>query len=363
VRTGRQRRDLLGRQQRVGDVELLTRVWSTIPAPIPRAALLAAAAAAFVGCGGSDRSAAQQPPLPPAYPVAKATTATPTPAVQPAAATQPGSGGATDTGGATTTTPTPAPGPATHTLLSAADRASFRSLEASLGGQAGVAVSALGLGQRVQQAGSLGQAIAWSTAKVPIAMAIYQAGLAGAQQQNLRAAITASDNAAAEALWSALGGGAQAAQAADAQLRAAGDDHTNIQPNRLRAGFTPFGQTVWKLTDQARFTAGMACVPAGAQVLGLMNQVVSGQRWGLGSAGVQAQLKGGWGPGVQPGVGSGYLDRQMGVLTIHGKPIAVSVAALPTNGSHDTGISNLTAIARWLVSHVDVTHASKQPRC
>ena len=52
-----------------------------------------------------------------------------------------------------------------------------------------------------------------------------------------------------------------------------------------------------------------------------MNETVASQRWGLGAAGVDAQLKGGWGPGNQPGAGGGYLDRQMGVLNIHGKPL------------------------------------------
>ena len=248
-------------------------------------------------------------------------------------------------------------------MLSPADRTSFAQLQARLGGRIGLAVSGLGKAQKVQRVGSLNSVIAWSTSKVPIAMAVYDAGLADAQRANLRAAITASDNAAAERLWAALGGGTQAAEAADTQLHAAGDDHTQIQPNRLRAGYTEFGQTLWTLTDQARFTAGMACVPAGAQVLGLMNETVASQRWGLGSAGVDAQLKGGWGPGSQPGAGGGYLDRQMGVLTIHGKPLAVTIASLPADGSHGSGTSALTAIARWTVAHADVRRIPARPRC
>jgi hypothetical protein len=248
-------------------------------------------------------------------------------------------------------------------VLSPADRTSFAELQARLGGRIGLAVSGLGTGQKVQRLGSLNSVIAWSTSKVPIAMAVYDAGMADAQRANLRAAITASDNAAAERLWAALGGGPQAAEAADAQLRAAGDDHTQIQPNRLRAGYTEFGQTLWTLTDQARFTAGMACVAAGARVLGLMDETVASQRWGLGSAGVSAQLKGGWGPGNQPGAGGGYLDRQMGVMTIHGKPLAVTIASLPADGSHGSGTSALTAIARWTVAHASVRRISARARC
>ena len=65
------------------------------------------------------------------------------------------------------------------------------------------------------------------------------------------------------------------------------------------------------------------------------------------------QLKGGWGPGSQPGVSGGYLDRQMGVVTVGGRKLAVAIASAPSDGSHTTGTSNLTAIARWLVAHAD----------
>jgi hypothetical protein len=94
-----------------------------------------------------------------------------------------------------------------------------------------------------------------------------------------------------------------------------------------------------------------------------MNQVVSGQRWGLGSARVDAQFKGGWGPGVEPGAAGGYLDRQMGVITIAGRPLAVTIANLPANGSHGAGTSALTAIARWLVAHANVSRLPRTPRC
>ena len=100
---------------------------------------------------------------------------------------------------------------ASQDVLSPADRISFARLQTRLGGRIGLAVSGLGEGQKVQRLGSLDSVIAWSTSKVPIAMAVYDAGLADSQRANLRAAITASDNAAAERLWAALGGGTQAA--------------------------------------------------------------------------------------------------------------------------------------------------------
>jgi hypothetical protein len=247
--------------------------------------------------------------------------------------------------------------------IPARDVADFARLQQQLGGQIGLAVSGIGLDQPVQTLGPLQSAIAWSTSKVPIAMAIYAANLAGSHQQDLVAAIQASDNAAAERLWSALGGGAQAARAADAQLRAAGDTQTSVQATTLRPGYTPFGQTVWPLSAQTRFTAGMACLAAGGPVLGLMDGVVPAERWGLGDAGVSAQFKGGWGPGSQPGTGGGYLDRQMGIVTVRGTPIALSIASLPADGSHGSGTSALTAIARWVVAHVRVAGLPQRAAC
>lgn len=247
-------------------------------------------------------------------------------------------------------------------ILSAADLASFRRLVSSLGGESGLAVSGVGAGQRVERAGTLQSGVAWSTAKVPIAMAAIDAGKGASQ--NLKAAITASDNAAATRLWGSLGSPQAAAAAATAELRRGGDQRTSIESRPLRgAGYTPFGQTSWTLSDQARFTAALPCSASGAQVLGLMNDVIPSQRWGLGAASVPAQLKGGWGPGTRPGVASGYLDRQMGMMTISGKPLAVTIANRAANGSHESATSNLSAIARWLKEHASVSGVPTSPDC
>jgi hypothetical protein len=247
------------------------------------------------------------------------------------------------------------------TLLPAAAHASFAALARSLPGEAGLAVSPVGSGQPVEQLGSLQQAVAWSTSKVPVAMAALDAGVGSSG--DLRQAITASDNAAAMRLWQALGGGRAAAAAANDELRAAGDDATAIEARTLRAGFTPFGQTRWALADQVRFTAGMACLDAGGQLLGLMHETIPAQRWGLGSAGVPAELKGGWGPGSEPGANGGYVDRQMGVMTIHGRPLAVTLLARPSDGAHATGTTMLTQLARWVVGHANVRGLPRRARC
>jgi len=251
---------------------------------------------------------------------------------------------------------------AQHDLFTRADRTSFERLERSLGGASGVAVSRVGTGQPVIALGSFRSSVAWSTSKVPVAMAVIDRGAASKYRGDLRQAITASDNAAAERLWSSLGSGSKAAAAAQAQLRAAGDRSTRMQSERLRAGFTPFGQTLWKLSDQTRFTAGMPCRPAGKQVLDLMGQVVGAHRWGLGVR-TGARFKGGWGPGSQPGENGGYIDRQMGIVTLGGKQIAVAIATRPSDGTHETGTAHLTRIAKWVFSHVDSRSATSAAPC
>ena len=78
-------------------------------------------------------------------------------------------------------------------ILSAADRASFARLASSLSGTEGLAVSGVGRGQAVERVGGLRSAIAWSTSKVPVAMAVLAAGQGGAHSTDLTQAITASD--------------------------------------------------------------------------------------------------------------------------------------------------------------------------
>ncbi len=243
-------------------------------------------------------------------------------------------------------------------LISDADRASFDQLQSDVLGDVGVVITTL-RGTPVVTLGSVDGGVAWSTAKAPVAMAAIAAGTA--KDADLRQAITASDNAAAERLWTGLGGGSAAANAATAQLRAAGDQTTEIESERLRSGYTAFGQSDWKLADQARFVAGMACSEPGSRVLDLMGQVVPGQRWGLGDTGKPARFKGGWGPGVTPGSGDGWLERQMGILTISGRPIVVALAS--TGPGHEADTLILSRLAKWVATHVDAGGAPMRPSC
>lgn len=232
--------------------------------------------------------------------------------------------------------------------------AGFDELEGSLPGQVGLAIGPPGSGPAAV-AGSLTTGSAWSTSKVPVALRVLQeaggpAGLGSRQAEAIRAALTLSDNEAALSLFGDLeevyGGAAGAAAAVDEVLVEAGDTTTHVS-SVGRDGFTPFGQTQWSLELQelfmSRLAAGCVGSPASSDyVLGLMGEV-SSDIWGLGSTGLPARWKGGWGPGTD----GRYLVRQMGVLEVGGEEAVIALAALPSDGSFETGQGMATSLARW----------------
>lgn len=230
----------------------------------------------------------------------------------------------------------------------------FAALEESLPGQVGLAIGPPGVGPAAT-AGSLTTGSAWSTAKVPVALRVLQevggpGGLSPGQQTEIRAALTASDNEAALSLFGdledAYGGPTGAAAAVTEILAEAGDTTTRVS-SVGRDGFTPFGQTEWSLAMQelfmSRLAAGCIGSPASSDhVLTLMGEV-SSDTWGLGSTGLPARWKGGWGPGTD----GRYLARQMGVLSVGGGETVVALAALPDDGSFETAQSMASSVAQF----------------
>jgi hypothetical protein len=230
----------------------------------------------------------------------------------------------------------------------------FDELAGSLPGAVGLAIGPPGSGPTAS-AGDLTTGSAWSTSKVPVAMRVLQqsggpGGLSAEQADEIRRALTLSDNEAALALFAdlerAYGGPSGAASAVDEVLAEAGDTTTRVS-SVGRDGFTPFGQTEWSLELQelfmSRLAAGCVGSPASSDyVLGLMGEV-SSDTWGLGSTGLPARWKGGWGPGTD----GRYLVRQMGVLEVGGGEAVVTLAALPDDGSFETGQSMATAVAQF----------------
>jgi hypothetical protein len=246
----------------------------------------------------------------------------------------------------------PGPPPTVHD--SAGLRASFNKLAAQLGGSEGLAFTSVG-GRATTQLGSWSSGPGWSTVKVPLAVAATARaqGRPDAETERLmRLSLTASDNAAAEQLWARLGEPHTAAAQVQAVLRSGGDGETLVQSQRVRPGFTAFGQTNWSLANQAAFAAALPCIRYSNEVLALMGEVESDQRWGIGAIGLPARFKGGWGPGL----GGAYLVRQMGIVTLaSGARIGMAIASEPADGRFETGTANLTALARWAAANIRTT--------
>jgi hypothetical protein len=210
----------------------------------------------------------------------------------------------------------------------------FAELAQTVPGKLGVAI--VSDGSEVLSFGEWSNGVAWSTIKVPLAVAALRAGVAHSDQ--LVAAITRSDNAAAEKLWSQLGD--PAAQLVQSVLREAGDPASVVESRRLRAEYTPFGQTRWSLADQARFAAGLSRVPGSSRIIDLMGALSVDHRWGLAAKGFAA--KGGWGPGRT----DEYLVRQFAIVS---GTVGVALAAEVREGGYEAGVDAINSVADWVV--------------
>jgi hypothetical protein len=197
-------------------------------------------------------------------------------------------------------------------------------------------------GLHTQSFGAESSGPAWSTIKAPLAIAALQS-FGDDAQASVTPAISQSDNAAAEALWSMLGGGATAANAVETVLRQGGDATTVVQSERVRLGFTPFGQTDWTTAAQARFAAHLPCVAGANPVLDLMRHLGSGQQWGLAGGGAVA-AKGGWGPDSD----GMYLVRQLAVIGDATGALGVALVAKPNDGTFESGVAAIGQLADWV---------------
>jgi len=248
----------------------------------------------------------------------------------------------------------PAPQPAPQNAPNDALSADFAKLQSRLNAKIGVVVSPVGSGQGPMTLGSdWTEGPAWSTIKVPLVIAALRQQ--GTQQvtDTMKATITESDNAAAEAIWAQLGEPVTAGQRVQDVLKGTGDP-TVVQYLRVRPPYTPFGQTIWSLTNQVRFLASASCDSKNDPIFALMSQVVPGQSWGIGTI-AGTQFKGGWGPWPT----GKYLVRQMGILTAPTGKVAVAIAAEPSSGQFDDGTKDLGEIADWLNDHLAALPAGK----
>ncbi|MFV0493684.1 hypothetical protein [Mycobacterium sp.] len=220
--------------------------------------------------------------------------------------------------------------------------ADFAALAARVPAAIGIAIAA----PRHSSAHALGPwsaGVAWSTIKVPVAIAALRADRRRAEPLAIKA-ITESDNPASEELWALLGEPAKAARAVQSVITAAGDSLTVVESQRVRPGFTAFGQTVWPLDRQAIFAANLGAVPEAAPVIDLMLNLIPEHRWALAAKGFAA--KGGWGPDA----GDGYLVRQWGIVP--DGPTGLGVALAARADTFEAGIAVLDAMTECLCAHL-----------
>jgi hypothetical protein len=254
---------------------------------------------------------------------------------------------ASDTSTPTTTTrASTSSAPVTMFALPGSLAADFTALRPSLDGHAGMAIMAVG-GQRTAQMGDWTTGPSWSTMKVPLTLAVLRTN-GNTSTYQMSAAITESDNSAADGLWQALGAPDAAAKAVQAVLREGGDTTTTVPATRSRAEYSAFGQADWSLADQVRWASRLPCLPDADTVTTLMGKVVWGQQWGLGHLD-NTRFKGGWGPDPS----GNYLVRQFGLLTTPNGDVAISLAAQATSGTFDDGTQILNKMAGLITKHLD----------
>ncbi len=229
----------------------------------------------------------------------------------------------------------------------AALKSSYKKFSRGLAQPVGVSIMAVG-GGPVISLGDQAPRVAWSTIKVPLALAAQRKnGITAAET----GAIVDSDNAAAESLWVSLGSSQEAAQAVTAVLAEGGDVTTTVPSQRERAEFSIFGQTVWTLDDAVRFTAHLPCLPDSAHVVQLMGRVAGNQEWGIDTISTgSTAVKGGWGPGMS----GGYVVRQIGLLTRpDGAQIAFAISTYAADASMEGGITALNQVGSWIGENLD----------
>lgn len=214
----------------------------------------------------------------------------------------------------------------------------FDEFSIALPAKTGIAV--VPAGGRLVSFGRWSSGVAWSTIKVPLAVAALNERNADLVSRT----ITQSDNVAAEELWSHLGD--SAASLVQSVVRAAGDPKTVVEKRRLRAEYTPFGQTRWSLADQARFAAGLPRLPQASCVIDLMHNLTAAHRWGLSARGFAA--KGGWGPGIA----DDYLVRQFAVIPVGSATVGVALAAEVGDGGYEAGVEVVNSLTDWLLERL-----------
>lgn len=184
--------------------------------------------------------------------------------------------------------------------------------------------------------------IAWSTFKVPIAIAADRAELANAAM--IESAIAASDNDSAFALWLALGSDDSAIDAVEKVLAEGGDTVTSCENLAENGEPTPYGFTEWSLKDQLTFASHLRELEGAETTFEAMGESKDYQPYGLAML-RNAHFKGGWGPDDD----GNYLVRQFGIFDgPDGQEVPIAVMVKPSDGLYETGQKALTRLVQEL---------------
>ena len=161
--------------------------------------------------------------------------------------------------------------------LQLALEASFEQLSAAAPANVGIAIA------RRDRTFSLGRwttGVAWSTIKVPLAIAALRADSARAgttwSSKPSPNPITRHRNSYGPSLATR-----RTPRGRSSCHRGSGDAATVVELRRLRRGFTAFGQTQWTLERQAHFAAQLSLIPCATPVIDLMRHLTIGHQWGL----------------------------------------------------------------------------------
>jgi hypothetical protein len=265
------------------------------------------------------------------------------------------------TGGGETPEGTSDPASSGH-QASGASSSSFAALEGEISGAIGVAYTPLGPNEIVTL-GSLPSGHAWSSFKVPISVTVmteFGGHLTSGQEALVASAITASDNAAAAALFSELESvtGGNASGAVEQTLERAGAPTVVATAPPPPGAVSSWGQTEWSLAASTQFYDALACEEAfgsgSATIIADMENVIPEQQWGLAQApfpvGTSVAFKAGWGPdGSESGP---YLVRQAGIIQGPQGGAVVTIAAQDSSGSFEAGVADLDRVADWVAENV-----------
>ncbi|MEV0829036.1 serine hydrolase [Nonomuraea rubra] len=214
-------------------------------------------------------------------------------------------------------------------------------------GEVAVSVRDLSTGRSYSYNPGLRTATA-SIVKVGIVMALLlraqrqRRGLTAGERRDAARAIQVSDNAAASALWSAIGGASGLAAA----NRRFGLRETRPDPSGA------WGSTTTSAADQVRLLSALTSPrsPLSAKnrryVLGLMGGVTPGQAWGVSASGRQGAdvaLKNGWLP--RPRHGGRWTVNSIGRVRTRGHTYLIAVIS-DRHGSMGAGVRAVGKVSR-----------------